>query len=206
MTDFESEEFCVDVTQSSMDHGNALSRVAGALYLDDPTRDWDGLKGSRINFVQNSNECWGIPLSQGVELRFFVYADEEMDMLCSVEVPDCSGTAEGEVFVGNTVNGHREHLRYVINLRESSLQNGSFYRGLVNHEAGHAFGLRDGGPTAPGVDNGSPCEDWVEPGPSIMHSYGCPHETWPTAGDRTGVGKMIPVISGTPRSFSFFGP
>jgi len=57
----------------------------------------------------------------------------------------------------------------------------------VNHETGHAFGLRDGGPTAPYPNQNTPCEGWTEPGRSIMHdiSYGCgTNETWLQRGTR----------------------
>ena len=36
MTGFDTENYCVDVGSSSMQHADALSRVAGALRLDDP--------------------------------------------------------------------------------------------------------------------------------------------------------------------------
>ena len=179
-----------------MGHTTALARVGGPLHVDDPSRDWDGLKGGRIDFSQKSNQCSLAPGMSEVELRFFV----EDATVCPYGPQTNCAVPSGELF--NTATGHYETEAFYINLWTSDLQNNGFYHHLVNHEVGHAFGLKDGGPLAPDPGN-LPCQA------SIMHDmfYGCPvNEEWPTGSDRVSVSEMIPVGSGITRSYNWFGP
>ena len=73
MTGFTTENYCVDVGFAPpMAHADALARVAGPLRLDDPSNDWNGLKGGRVAFGQRENQCSQPPGSAGIELRYFV--------------------------------------------------------------------------------------------------------------------------------------
>jgi len=93
---------------------------------------------------------------------------------------------------------------------------------LVNHEVGHAFGLRDGGPgikpwtpTPTSVPTPTPtatpawwwqCSDpTLFPNGSIMHSYDCSEPDWPTAEDIAAVEAQVPAGSSGGGNFSL-GP
>ena len=192
MTGFENEVFCVNVTDApGTDYVAARSRIAHTLYIDEPTKDWSGLKGNRIQFLETSEQCSQLPGISTVQLRFFI-----MNQLSA------PGIAEPVGRVFNVRTGHTEAEKFYIDFRTQEFQDDQVYphNHLINHETGHAFGLDDGGPGAP------------RPGPvpcqlSVMHDYGCPFEDWPTLFDRTTVSEMIPVASSTlGRSYHSFGP
>ena len=199
MTNFATENYCVDVGFAPpMQHADALARVAGPLRLDDPSNDWNGLKGGRVTFGQRDWQCSQPPGSAGIELKYYV----ENSTACSSGPQVSCALKDGEGR-WNIVTGHNEYESFSIFLYATDLQNNGFYHHLVNHETGHALGLKDGGPNAP--DPGPiPCE------PSIMHDYhyGCSvNYDYPTFSDKVAVEEMIPVASSTlGRSYHWFGP
>ena len=204
MTDFSTENYCVDVGFAPpMAHADALARVAGPLRLDDPSNDWNGLKGGRVAFGQRDNQCSQSPGSAGIELKYFV----ENSTLCSFHGqprPQASCPFEDGEPRWNNVTGHREYESFTILLHAADLQDNAFYHHLVNHETGHVLGLQDGGPIETADPGPIPCE------PSIMHDYyhGCSvNYDYPTFSDRVAVEEMIPVGSSTiGRSYHWFGP
>jgi hypothetical protein len=196
MTDFATENYCVDVGFAPpMAHADALARVAGPLRLDYPSGDWNGLKGGRVAFGQRDWQCSQPPGSAGIELKFYVENSTICPLGHSCAFPDGEGR-------WNNVTGHNEYETFTILLLSTDLQDNGFYHHLINHETGHALGLKDGGPGEP--DPGPiPCQA------SIMHDvfHGCSVDyDYPTNSDRVAVSEMIPVASGLGRSFNFFGP
>ena len=137
----------------------------------------------------------------GIQLGFFV-----RNVTTCPQGPQWScATAVGAEY--NIGTGHNEVFQYQIQLYATDFQDNAFYRHLVNHETGHALGLKDGGPRA--QDPGPmPCQQ------SIMHDeaydnpdpFGClTNLDYPSSFDRVSVSEMIPVGSKLGRSLSFFG-
>ena len=202
MTGFDTENYCVDVGSSSMQHADALSRVAGALRLDNPSNDWNGLKGGRVAFGQRDNQCSQPPGSVGIELRYYVQNSTVCTYQGQPRPQNSCAIADGDVW--NNVTGHTEFELFLILLHTPDLQDNSFYYHLVNHETGHALGLQDGGTIETADPGPIPCQD------SIMHNvyHGCSvNYDYPTFFDKVAVSEMIPVSSSTiGRSYHWFGP
>jgi hypothetical protein len=157
------EDYCATIdTSSSKTLTQAMTALGTAL-----SSGYQGLGSWKVKLVGQPNyQCQG----GDDELRFIVGSD--WDSTCGADPADnvsCAHASGTYVSHGN----HFDYGYYNIYIRDNHL-----YNHAINHESGHALGMRDG----TGAGDCTPA--------SIMHSqsYGCSVSySYPTSADQSSV-------------------
>jgi len=183
----EPDDFCTIKVDTHPGFDDSLLLQWVAWTLEDAV-GWKRIDTGTVQF--RGNRCDGS--FQGYEIWYR-----------TLDNPGCDGV--GCQFVGpvvwNPVNLHYEYEYADLQFEASFLATaGDLDRAsLINHETGHALGLADGGPDAPGDPGDPPCPN----PPSVMHTYGCGvFPPWPSAEDIAAVEALVPAGSGGGGSFS----
>lgn len=209
----ESEDFCVRSFDGNVSHTTAFNELLERLFNQaDFARDWDRIRN--VDIVPLWGEC---PLDFNdifqelqYEIRFYIKADVQNE--CGNPPFDVEGCADRKRHITDPQAPHEpkeEWHIYNLWIESDNLYGGS----TVNHEVGHALGLRDGGPELPtptptSVPTPTPTATptwWGQCTGSIMHSYGCDEPEWPTAADIASVESLTPAGSGEWHNWNFQG-
>jgi hypothetical protein len=181
----------VQVLDGSIGHDDARNRIRNTLYTGG-TNDWDGIEWVRFQDQTLINVCPAPHSAQPIRIYFYV-VNNVNPTYCqpTPQSPDPAGCAKTTFPYEDIQSGHfgydppqYEYRAYRIYIETGPLTNSTNF--IVNHETGHALGLRDGGP---GYD-GTGCTG------SVMHSYGCSNEPWPSQADRNSVESLVPPGAG----------
>lgn len=187
------EDYCVDVTYTTLDFATAKSRIQNTLIYDRTDVNWDMKLGGYTDFYTSSLSCSQLSGAQrqAMDLEFHVMdtvqgfapyyrADACGGTSCVVPYGDSSGGPYGRT----EWQWYDLFLRgqYMKDLGDGTGQSGpDRRRHLINHETGHVLGLADGyKPDCP---------------VSVMHPYyyGCPYNyPWPSLDlDHPSVNRII---------------
>lgn len=175
--DDDSETNCVDVA-ASISEDDARTKIRDTLYTGG-NNDWDGITFVRFQGQTLSNPCPFPTRDQPVRIYFRIRDD--LTGLCTSSEDGC---ARRDFEYDDPISGHfgigqPEFLVFYIYISTNALTSETEH--IINHEVGHALGLSDGGPD---YDDSS-CTG------SVMHSYGCADEPWPSNADRRSVEGLV---------------
>lgn len=181
-TSSDDEDYCAETTGTSRSFSNMISNINHALYIDPPSNQaWDATSFDNVNggwrvwlVPHQTAPCQSLsPSERGpIEIEYWL-ADDNTYACGGVK---CNKSMGSTLYIDQM--GHSAYQFYYEYLYAPWVNNEelpSYYNHQVNHETGHALGMADGDGTCP---------------PSVMHelAYGCTDQTYPSTGDKTGLG------------------
>jgi hypothetical protein len=177
------------VLDGSINHAEARQIVKDVL---EDSQGWDGLQWIDFRGYVNWSECIPMALNdvEFAGLRVFTKVTDDVTAICGQNTAGC---ARLHFPYPDPSSGHPEDefLAGEIYIGTEYLQSDPAH--IVNHEVGHVLGLADGGPTRPTpypstLNNETPgaCNTG-----SVMHSYGCSNEDWPSDNDKEAVEALV---------------
>lgn len=178
------EHFCVEVI-SGTTHSSALASVNRALFSTGIPR-WDlatksdGTTNTRIDIYGKPNRCssYSSAVRNTIDFEFHVRTSNAGIPACGSDDISC---VVHDLPVRAPSGSHSDYEWAYVYMDSDHLDSNQ----LLNHEVGHVFGLRDGGPNL-----GTGCTP-----PSLMHLpyYGCPQNNFskPTDYDISSVRTII---------------
>ena len=204
LLDSDEERSCVRVLDDSIGLASAQAYVRAVLDISSPD-GWDGTKFVDVRGYMRPQPCPDLPVEEPafftLRLHYLIRNDWDEDP-CGDQSDGCQVMryAYDDPESGHYQQGQFEWRVGLMHMDTPALKGEPAH--IINHESGHAFGLRDGGPGAPGPSPHlppTPIHGGLCTG-SVMHSYGCgPDEdlAFPTLADRVGVEDLVPSASGS---------
>jgi len=171
----DDEEYCIQSHTSTVS-SSAFARFVEKVLTGYPGHMWDGAANHRVDLWRTANFCdaYDAARRRYIEIEYLVQDRWPNVPLCGDTQFSCT-TLEDPRW--DPTGGHTHYRKSVIHFQArhvSALDDRA--RSFVNHETGHALGLRD--PEFPGD-----CAD------SVMHNqfYNCAYNNAPTASDLASV-------------------
>jgi hypothetical protein len=175
----DDEDYCAEsYIDGTISDSTLATRVRETLVVASP--HWDGTAGTRVDLWKTDSRCDAYADDAWIELEFHAYSDV---------THKCGSNYTCVTHHGPTWSAAYGHYHYMWennHIKYASI-NGDYtvYRRLLNHEAGHMYGLLDGS------GSGTDCSPQ-----SIMHNvfYNCPYSGWyPTSSD---FNKVVSIANG----------